>query len=217
MRETALIAGLSDMEAPIPDAFQAGLGQETVQDTVTPEQDNPLREGPRGNGASELRPERANMRLTLDPTRERLHEGPAVIDPFDIADIMAVYAPTNGDLRKNNWPHEIDFNWKRYETYGKKDFSEQRQYHQQGWRPVLHSHFPGRFAPEGTEGPVIIKDQILMERPMRLTVKARRDEMEQATRAMRVNREQMGTTPEGQAPRRVIADRTTREAIEIPE
>jgi hypothetical protein len=34
---------------------------------------------------------------------------------------------------------------------------------------------------------------------------------------MRVNRENLGTTPEGQAPRMVIADRTTREAIPIAE
>ncbi len=202
-----VLAGLVDRSPP-PPAFE-----HEDRDSLRPE--NPLREGPRDG--IQLRAERANMRLTLDPTRERLHEGAALIDPFDITDIMDVYAPTRGDLTKGNWQNEIDFNWKRFETYGKKDFSEQRHYHHQGWRPVLHSHFPGRFAPEGTEGPVIMKDQILMERPMRLTVKARQDEMKQATQMMRVNREKLGATPEGQAPRMVLADRSTREAIEIPE
>jgi hypothetical protein len=200
------IAGLADLN-PAPPAFvmEAGI------------QDNPLREGPREEVTKGIRPDRATMRLELDPARERLHAGAALIDPFDISDLMEVYAPTNGDPKKNNWMNEIDFNWKRFETYGKKDFPEQRHYHHQGWRPVLHSHFPGRFAPEGTEGPVIIKDQILMERPMRLTVQARQDEMRQATQMMRVNRENLGATPEGQAPRMVLADRTSREAIEIPE
>jgi len=195
MHETAGTAGLG------------GLGSR--QDEPSPLRDSPREEG--------LHPVRETMRLTLDRTRERLREGNANIDPFNIDDLVAQYAPTRGDPRKGNIDNEIDFNWKRYECLGKADYSEQREYYLQGWRPVLHSHFPGRFAPEGTEGPVIVKDMILMERPMRLTVKARMDEHEQATRAMRVNRENLGVTPEGQAPRMVLTNRTTREAIEIPE
>jgi hypothetical protein len=175
---------------------------------------SPLRDAPREEG---LRPIREAPRLMVDLTRERLRSGNANIDPFNIDDIKLQYAPTNGDPRRGNIDSEIDFNWKRYECLGRADYSEQREYYLQGWRPILHSHFPGRFGPEGTEGPVIVKDMILMERPMRLTVKARNDEMEQATRAMRVNRENLGATPEGQAPRMVISDRSTREAIEIPE
>jgi len=194
---------------PIP-----GLG-EPRQPPPGLSEPSPLRDSPREGG---LRPEtRESPRLTLDRTRERLREGSANIDPFNIDDIKRQYAPTNGDPRQSNIENEIDFNWKRYETLGKPYFFEQRDYYLQGWRPILHSMFPGRFAPEGTEGPVIVKDMILMERPMRLTAKARQDEMEQATRMMRVNRENLGTTPEGQAPRMVIADRTTREAINIPE
>jgi hypothetical protein len=175
---------------------------------------SPLRDAPREEG---LRSARETPRLVVDSTRERLRSGNANIDPFNIDDLQQQYAPTRGDPRRGNVDNEIDFNWKRYECLGRADYSEQREYYLQGWRPILHSHFPGRFAPEGTEGPVIVKDMILMERPMRLTVKARHDEMEQATRAMRVNRENLGTTPEGQAPRMVISDRSTREAIEIPE
>jgi hypothetical protein len=174
------------------------------------------REGPRA--ASELRPEqRQTTRLVLDRTRERLREGGANIDPFNIDDIKNQYAPTNGDVRQGNVDNEIDFNWKRYECLGKADYSEQRDYYLQGWRPILHSMFPGRFGPEDIEGPVIVKDMILMERPMRLTVKARQDEIDQATRMMRVNRETVGVTPEGSAPRVVYTNRTTREHVEIPE
>ena len=155
--------------------------------------------------------------LRIDPNRERLRSGNAVIDPFDIADIYAKYAPTGGDPRRNNIANEIDFNWKRFETYGKPDFAEQRMYYDQGWRPVMHEMFPGRFAPAGASGQVIVKDMMLMERPMRLPVAARQEEYIQATRAMQVHRQKVRETPEGSAPRVVYADRTTREAIEIPE
>jgi hypothetical protein len=155
--------------------------------------------------------------LRVDPDRERLHSGNQNIDPFDISDIYAKYAPTRGDPKRGNIDNEIDFNWKRYETYGKPDYAEQRAYHAQGWRPVMHHHFPGRFSPPGTQGAVIVKDMILMERPMRLTVKARNEEIHEATRAMQVNRQKVEATPDGSMPRVVYANRTSREAIEIPE
>ena len=155
--------------------------------------------------------------LRLDTDRQRMRTGNAAVDPFDITDIYKKYAPTGGDPKKGNIDREIDFNWKRYETYGKADYAEQRGYYDQGWRPVMHGMFPGRFAPTGTNGPVIVKDMILMERPMRLTVQAKNEEMLQATRLMEMQRKQMAATPDGQAPRMVLAHNVTREDIEIPE
>jgi hypothetical protein len=180
----------------------------------SPHEDVPF--GIPGASAEALRP-LVHEELRLDLTRQRLHSGNQNIDPYAIDDIAAKYAPTRGDPRRGNVQNEIDFNWKRYETYGKPDYSEQRAYHAQGWRPVMHHHFPGRFAPEGTQGPVIVKDMILMERPMTLTLKARNEEIDQASLAMRVNREKVRDTPDGSAPRIVYADRTSREAIEIPD
>lgn len=179
-----------------------------------------MRESPRDaddTPRDEPRPEvRSALRLR-DDGRERMRTGNANVDPFDISDIYAIYAPTKGDPKKGNIANEIDFNWKRFETYGKRDYAEQRSYHDQGWKPVLHSDFPDRFAPAGTEGPVIVKDMILMERPMRLTVQARNEEMALATRAMTVHRQKMAEAPEGQAPRMDPIVRTTRETIEIPD
>jgi hypothetical protein len=198
--------------------LQAGLGLDPLDDFGTPgvtaPSVAPFRETPRDPVRTEMR---GHIRLQLDPARERMRSGEALNDPYDIRDIMAMYAPTNGDPRRGNVDNEIDFNWKRWETYGRRDYSELRGYHQQGWREVMHYNFPGRFAPEGTEGPVVVKDMLLMERPMRLTVKARSEEILAATQAMKVNQVRMTTTPEGQAPRTVFADRTTREAIAIPE
>jgi hypothetical protein len=200
--DTQAVAGLGDEVG--------GLGA-VKPPPVPPAPVAPMRE------ALREAPRAPPRRLVVDHTRERMRSGIGLSDPYDIADIMRVYAPTRGDPSKGNIDNEIDFNWKRYETYGRRDYSELREYHNQGWREVAHESFPGRFAPEGTTGPVIVRDMILMERPMRLTVKARNEEIDAATRAMRVNRQNLGTTPEGQAPRIVIADRTSREAIPIPE
>jgi hypothetical protein len=178
---------------------------------------SPFRDSPHISQPIEGLRDGLHEELRVDPTRERLHSGNANFDPFDIGDLAAKYAPTRGDPSRHNVDNEIDFNWKRYETYGKPDYAEQRAYHSQGWRTVMHHHFPGRFAPVGTQGPVIVKDMILMERPMRLTVTARSEEILAATHAMQVNRRKITDTPDGSMPRVVWADRTTREAIEVPE
>jgi hypothetical protein len=192
-----------------------------MEHVPSPFRDSPHADHPQGiqgglAGLSEPLRSEIHGELRIDPNRERLRSGNANIDPFDISDIMAKYAPTRGDPMKGNIDHEIDFNWKRFETYGKPDYAEMRAYQDQGWRPVQHHHFPGRFAPPGTQGSVIVKDMILMERPMRLTVQARSEEIREATRAMQVHRQKVADTPEGSAPRIVYTDRTTREAIDIP-
>lgn len=181
-----------------------------------------IREGPRAdesayaNEASTLVAP-VKVELVVDPQRERAREGIANIDPFDISDLVKIYAPTRGDPAKGNVDREIDFNWKRWDTYGKQNYAELQEYHQQGWREVVHEMFPGRFAPPGTRGPVVVKDMVLMERPMRLTVKARNEEIEAATQAMRVNQRKLAVTLEGQAPRVVFANKSSQEAIPIPE
>ena len=164
-----------------------------------------------------LQPDIPDALRLVDDGRQRARTGSAANDPFNIEDIYAVYAPTKGDPNKGNIANEIDFNWKRYEVAGKQDFSEYRAYQEQGWRPVDYANFPGRFAPPGANGPVIVKDMILMHRPMRLTVQARNEEMQEATRAMMVHRRKIRQTPDGSAERVVYADRTSREAIEIPD
>ena len=179
------------------------------------QRDNPRLDDPPVRETA-TRPAREMLRI-IDDGRGRARTGSATHDPYNIDDIRAIYCPTNGDPKLGNIANEIDFNWKRYEVAGRPDFAEQRAYQDQGWRPVQHEAFPGRFAPEGTTGAVIIRDMILMERPMRLTVDARNDEIAEATRAMRVHRQTLGKTPDGHAPRAVFADRSSREAIEIPE
>jgi hypothetical protein len=181
----------------------------------SPSRDNPRTDDPPARESVRVE-ERSALRIR-DDGRSRQLVGDATLDPFDIADIMAVYAPTNGDPAKGNIENEIDFNWKRYEVYGEQNFSEWLTNTRQGWKPVQHADFPGRFAPPGTEGMVRVKDMVLMERPMRLTVQARNEELGKANRAMQAHRRIMAATPEGQAPRIVLTDKSSRETIEIPE
>jgi hypothetical protein len=178
---------------------------------------SPIRENPRTEMPGEFEPPvRIPVRDAIRPIddgRERLRSGASNVNPFEIGDIVRAYAPTGGRRPEG----EIDLNWKRYEVYGKRDYAEMRVYEEQGWRAVQHEMFPGRFAPEGTTGPIIVKDMILMERPMRLTIQARQEELDAANRAMQVHQKAMAETPEGQAPRMRPVLRSTREAIEIPE
>jgi hypothetical protein len=172
-----------------------------------------LREDPREKIRAEMR---GDIR-PVDDGRQRMRKGDAAINPYDIDDIRRMYCPTNGTGTKEQIARETDFQWNNYETYGKQDFSRLRAHYDQGWRNVPHSMFPDRFAPVGTEGPVIVNDMILMERPMRLTVEARQEDYARATRAMQVHRQRMAEAPDGQAPRTTPVIRTSREAIEIPE
>jgi hypothetical protein len=153
----------------------------------------------------------------MDDGRSRQRTGDAAINPYEVADIKKMYAPTNGQGTPAQIAQETDFEWKAYETYGKANYSQVRAHHEQGWRPVMHSDFPERFAPAGTEGAVRVNDMIFMHRPMRLTVEARAEDYAKATRAMQVHRQKMAEAPEGQAPRTAPVIRTSREAIEIPE
>ena len=180
---------------------------------------SPMRETARDFDEPPREPPRPEMREPLrivDDGRERARRGLAALDPYNIDDILAIYCPTRGN-DPTKVDQEISFEWKRYEVAGKPDYAEQRSYLDQGWRFVEHQIFPGRFAPPGTTGPVIVKDMVLMERPMRLTVQARNEEIAEATRAMLVHRRTLGQTPPGQAQRTVFADRSSRESIEIPE
>jgi hypothetical protein len=178
---------------------------------------NELREGFRDNPREQQRPEARSDIRPVDDGRQRMRSGDAVINPYNIDDIRKLYCPTNGTGTAEQVAGETDFQWNNYETYGKRDFSQLRAYYDQGWRNVPHSMFPDRFAPTGTEGPVIVNDMILMERPMRLTVQARQEDYVRATRSMQVHRLKMAEAPEGQAPRTTPVIKTSREAIEIPD
>lgn len=81
-------------------------------------------------------------------------------------------------------PEGFDYQWNPVEVLG-KPFSAMEAgaslaMAENGWRPVPSDRHPGRFMPEGYEGPVIRDGLRLDERPMVLTLEARAEEAAKA-------------------------------------
>lgn len=150
--------------------------------------------------------------------RVRQHKGQMNIDPFHIPDeIWPGGWETFVVDGKAQRLHRLDLNWKNVVVQGMVFHNQIAHDEEQGWRPVPHSWFPGRYAAMGTEGNIVVQDMALMERPMSLTLEAKSEEKIRARRAVDANARGMGETPDGQAPRMVITNRDSRMDIAIPD
>ena len=58
-------------------------------------------------------------------------------------------------------------------------------FYENGWRPVPASRHPGVWTPPGFEGAIVVKGQRLEERPMELTMQARREDEARAKAQLR--------------------------------
>lgn len=98
-------------------------------------------------------------------------------------------------------PEGLNYEWKRWENVGQQDPFYIAQMREQGWEPVDPKHHPN-WVPPGYHEPHIIKGgQILMERPMALTLEARK-ELRQLSKTQVIEAEQrLGMTPKGELPR----------------
>lgn len=145
----------------------------------TPGLGSTARQGPRDEHAPReyLRAEEGD--------RVRQMKGTQSINPFDISpELLAKYP-------------DLSFQWNNYEVFGRPD-NRQVQYEQmQGWRACPHSMFPGYFAPVGEPGYIIVKDEILMERPKHLTNEARQEEIGRAMQNQMVNQRKAAQPSDG--------------------
>lgn len=85
---------------------------------------------------------------------------------------------------------EYTLEWKREETYGKRDDTHQVHLAENGWRPVLvepGSPWAGHFMEVGYKGPVRRDGMILMERPAGLTKIVKERERREANGQMQAN------------------------------
>lgn len=98
-------------------------------------------------------------------------------------------------------PEGSNYEWKRWENVGLQDPFYIARMREQGWEPVNPKKHPS-WVPPGYKEPHIIKGgQILMERPMELTLEARK-ELQILSRTQVVEAEQrLGMTPKGEATR----------------
>lgn len=95
------------------------------------------------------------------------------IDPFDVP--------------KNFIPKGWDYQWCAIASLGNKEVvrTMQIEFHQNGWRPVPADRHDGYFMPRGEKGPVIVRDQMLMERPLQMSLDARAEDQRNAIQQMR--------------------------------
>lgn len=98
-------------------------------------------------------------------------------------------------------PEGLNYEWKRWENVGQQDPFYIAQMREQGWEPVNPKRHPN-WVPPGYKEPHIIKGgQILMERPMELTLEARKELRQLSRRQVREAEQRLGMTPKGELPR----------------
>jgi hypothetical protein len=87
-------------------------------------------------------------------------------------------------------PEGLDLQWVAYEILGQPAPQERIRFERNGWRAVTPDMFEGRFdgmfMPKGHRGEICVEGQVLMERPMELTMEARREERVAAMNAVGV-------------------------------
>jgi hypothetical protein len=95
------------------------------------------------------------------------------IDPFDVP--------------KNFIPDGWEYQWCAIASYGNKEVVRTMniEFQQNGWRPVPASRHDGYFMPAGESGPIIVRDQMLMERPSEMCEAARIEDKRNAIQQMR--------------------------------
>lgn len=92
-------------------------------------------------------------------------------------------------------PDGIDLQWIAIEVNGMPFPQERVQYEQNGWRAVHGQQFggifDGRFMPKGYKGEITVGGQVLMERPLELTLEARAEERRAAQIARGVQEQRL--------------------------
>jgi hypothetical protein len=90
------------------------------------------------------------------------------------------------------------YEWKVLEVLGKVDHSYQISLSRRGWEPVPADRHPDMMPLGYVGGTITRKGMILMERPMELTVEARRIAQQAANEQIRVKEDQLNAAPPGQ-------------------
>lgn len=92
-------------------------------------------------------------------------------------------------------PDGTDLQWVALEINGQPFPQERVQYEQNGWRAVhanqFDGRFDGRFMPRGYQGEIVVGGQVLMERPLELTLEARAEERRAALTARGVQEQRL--------------------------
>lgn len=121
-----------------------------------------------------------------EPLRRRRYHGGEVPNEFHIPE--------------DQIPDGISYQWNNYQVFGQNNPSYDAHMQMQGWVPVDASRHP-HLMPAGHKGPIIVKGQILMERPVELTREALQEDYDRAIGEVRAKEEQLYGAPPGTMPR----------------
>lgn len=104
-------------------------------------------------------------------------------------------------LPQEEIPEGLSYEWKRFSVYGQEDPFYLASMREQGWEPVSPKRHPN-WVPPGYNQPHIIKGgQILMERPVELTLEAQAEQRQLARRQVVEAEQRLGMTPKGELTR----------------
>lgn len=98
-------------------------------------------------------------------------------------------------------PEGLSYEWKRWSVSGQHDPFYIASMREQGWEPVPPKRHPN-WVPPGYNEPSIIKDgMILMDRPMELTLDAKKEIRQLSRQQVREAEQRLGMTPKGELTR----------------
>lgn len=121
------------------------------------------------------------------------------------------------DLPLSEIPEGSNYEWKRWSISGQHDPFYIASQRQQGWEPVNPKRHP-TWVPPGYNEPHIVKDgMILMERPMELTLEARKELRQMSKQQVTEAEQRLGMTPKDTATRELadVAPRITKEMMRM--
>ena len=82
------------------------------------------------------------------------------------------------EIPKSMIPDGWTYQWNAVSIAGNKDIllDQTHMMYQNGWRPVPAERYAGSLVPKGSNGPIVRGQQMLMERPLALTLEARAED-----------------------------------------
>lgn len=104
--------------------------------------------------------------------------------------------PSEFHVPQSDIPLGTSYQWNNETVFGQTNPSYDSHMLMQGWRPVDASRHPN-LMPEGYSGPIRVKGQVLMERPMELTLEALQEDKDRALNEVRRKEEQLYGAPAG--------------------
>jgi hypothetical protein len=100
---------------------------------------------------------------------------------------IAQQSPTH--IPREMIPEGVDLQWVIDSIHGQPEIQGRLTFEANGWQPVTGQMwgglFDGMFMPKGHTGEINVLGQVLMERPMELTIEARQEELGAAVSARR--------------------------------